>query len=440
MVLAQMLMPSQAGTGNLDPAAAGALKGSTSDAPGGIQVIDPIEENAPAFGSLLTELKNLEVLGEQASSADPNTLIKIRIETGPGAAGAQTEERGTNLPAAGKVLPDAATLPVRPGLSARPLEPVDPASTQAMLPSSELQQAELQMEIVVQEPKSSEMRITATSAAEGANAIAKSGGVEVAAMLQSSSVPPASSATISSSAPTSAAPTATSPAVTGNTDAPLRAEGLMPTTTANATGSGVQMSGGSASGGEQQGEQQGERQTQANPASRGPIITFSLESTPTAILAAPTASATAASGFAQVLSQPLALLGQPAQWAQPLAERLAGLATRGANTAEIRLHPPSLGALEVRITVANDQASIFVASANPEVREALQQAMPRLDDLLSGLGIELAESEIAERHAEGFQANADGRQSADPEAAAEQGAELRDEPTESRLGLLDTWA
>jgi flagellar hook-length control protein FliK len=94
----------------------------------------------------------------------------------------------------------------------------------------------------------------------------------------------------------------------------------------------------------------------------------------------------------------------------------------------------------VRITVANDQASVFVASGNPEVREALQQALPRLGDLLSGLGIELAESEIADRQAEGFQADAEGRQSADPETATEPGAELRNEPAESRLGLLDTWA
>ena len=210
----------------------------------------------------------------------------------------------------------------------------------------------------------------------------------------------------------------------------------MSSATADTTGSGAQMSGGSASGGEQQGERPG----QANTGSRGPTITFSLENTPPANLAAPTASTPAASGSVQILSQPLPLLGQPAQWAQPLAERLAGLTTRGANSAEIRLHPPSLGQLEVRITLSNDQASVFVASSNPEVREALQQALPRLDDLLSGLGIELAESEIAERQAERFQADADGRQSADPESAAEQGGELRSEPTESELGLLDTWA
>jgi flagellar hook-length control protein FliK len=436
MMLAQMLMPSQAGTGTLNPTASGALKGSTSDAPNGSQAIDPIEESAPAFASLLTELKNLEALAEPAGGLDPNTLIKIRVATGAAAVGTESEDSGTNLPAPGKVMPDTATLAASPGLPTLPLETVDPANSHLMSSNPEREQDGLQMEIVVSEPKPSELQTTASGTTEPANARANPGGAEVAALLQAASVPPASTAATTGSAPTSTAPPATSAAAAGNTEAPLRAEGLMPTTTANGTGSSAQLSDGKAGSG----EQQGERQTQANPASRGPTITFSLENTPSATQAAPTASATTTSGSAQVLSQPLTLLGQPAQWAQPLAERLAGLATRGANTAEIRLHPPSLGQLEVRITVANDQASVFVASGNPEVREALQQALPRLDDLLSGLGIELAESEIADRQAEGFQADAEGRQSADPETAAEPGAELRNEPAESRLGLLDTWA
>ena len=183
------------------------------------------------------------------------------------------------------------------------------------------------------------------------------------------------------------------------------------------------------------------RQAQPNLSGRGPAITFSLEGLPSASPAtAVPPGATAASATGPALSQSLILSGQPAQWAQPLAERLAGLATRGANTAEIRLHPPSLGQLEVRITLANDQASLFVASANPEVREALQQALPRLDSLLSSLGIELAESEIAERQADGFQAGADSQTGTEAEGSGETAEQRSDRAQNQKLGLIDTWA
>ena len=94
----------------------------------------------------------------------------------------------------------------------------------------------------------------------------------------------------------------------------------------------------------------------------------------------------------------------------------------------------------MRITLNNDQATLFVASANPEVREALQQALPRLDNLLNGLGIELAESEIAERQADGFQSDADDRAGAESGGTGESSEHPDERPARERLSLLDTWA
>jgi flagellar hook-length control protein FliK len=209
-----------------------------------------------------------------------------------------------------------------------------------------------------------------------------------------------------------------------------------------AGGSAKLDAGGDRATGENQGERGGDRQAQPNLNPRGPSITFSLDGLPNATLATVGTSAVPSPiTSSPLLSQSLTLLGQPSQWAEPLAQRLAGLATQGANTAEIRLHPPSLGQLDVRITLANDQATLFVASANPEVREALQQALPRLDDLLSGLGIELAESEIAERQADGFQAEGgDNQPDSEPNSGGEPGEQSSEQPGSNRLGMLDTWA
>ncbi|MGE0623956.1 MAG: flagellar hook-length control protein FliK [Pseudomonadales bacterium] len=145
-------------------------------------------------------------------------------------------------------------------------------------------------------------------------------------------------------------------------------------------------------------------------------------------------------------AESLRLLDLPAQkthWPEPLAERLAALVGRGGtpgiNTADVRLNPTHLGRLEVRITVHHDQASVWVASASPEVRDALQQALPRLDSLLDNLGIRLADAQVSDRSFEGFfrqpQAGAAAGQSPDAEPADPAGAR----PV-VRLGLLDYWA
>ena len=136
----------------------------------------------------------------------------------------------------------------------------------------------------------------------------------------------------------------------------------------------------------------------------------------------------------------LPLTGDPAQWPNTLSRHLAGLVTRGVNTADIRLAPPNLGHLEVRITVQQDQASVWVASANADVREALQHALPRLDSLLDNLGIRLADASVSDQQFDGFfeqQSRSD--QDADAEAGGSDSLSHGHRPPE-RLGLLDYWA
>ena len=100
------------------------------------------------------------------------------------------------------------------------------------------------------------------------------------------------------------------------------------------------------------------------------------------------------SGLLQSLD--LSLPSDKAQWTEPLAQRLAWLIHKGADTAELRLNPPHLGRVEVRISVQGDQASVWLSAANPEVREMLEQALPRLDGLLEDSGLELADAGITE--------------------------------------------
>jgi flagellar hook-length control protein FliK len=59
----------------------------------------------------------------------------------------------------------------------------------------------------------------------------------------------------------------------------------------------------------------------------------------------------------------------------------------------------------VRLSIANDQASLSFASPHAAVRDAIQASLPRLQDMLQGLGISLGNVSVG---AEGFgQANPD---------------------------------
>nr|WP_276315790.1 flagellar hook-length control protein FliK [Parashewanella hymeniacidonis] len=71
------------------------------------------------------------------------------------------------------------------------------------------------------------------------------------------------------------------------------------------------------------------------------------------------------------------------------------MVNNGMGQAEIRLDPPELGHMMVRIQVQNDQTQVQFQVANPAARELLEQATPRLRDMLAEQGMNLADSEVS---------------------------------------------
>lgn len=76
--------------------------------------------------------------------------------------------------------------------------------------------------------------------------------------------------------------------------------------------------------------------------------------------------------------------GEP--FPQALGERVAWMIDREVGTAQLRLNPPQLGPVEVRVQVSGDQASVSFAAHNLAARDALEQAMPRLREMLGAQG------------------------------------------------------
>lgn len=82
-------------------------------------------------------------------------------------------------------------------------------------------------------------------------------------------------------------------------------------------------------------------------------------------------------------------------WAEDVGNRLIWMANRSESRAELMLTPPSLGKLEVSIQVSGDQTTAHFVAATPAAREALEQAMPRLRELLQLAGINLGQTDVS---------------------------------------------
>ena len=78
-------------------------------------------------------------------------------------------------------------------------------------------------------------------------------------------------------------------------------------------------------------------------------------------------------------------------WDAEVGQKIVLMANRQESRAELTLTPPHLGRVEVSITLNGDQTSAAFVSASPAAREALEQALPRLREILAESGITLGQ-------------------------------------------------
>lgn len=126
--------------------------------------------------------------------------------------------------------------------------------------------------------------------------------------------------------------------------------------------------------------------------------------TPTAVAAAE--SPPQSQVHSQVRSPtPLPLQHAPQDPAFPgeLANRLQVFARNGMNEATLQLHPAELGRLQVSITTEGDQARVLFVADNAAAREAIEQSLPRLRELLAQSGLQLAHSDVSDQSLAGSQ-------------------------------------
>ncbi|WP_338363086.1 flagellar hook-length control protein FliK [uncultured Pseudoalteromonas sp.] len=81
--------------------------------------------------------------------------------------------------------------------------------------------------------------------------------------------------------------------------------------------------------------------------------------------------------------------------AKMLQERVSSMLSISNKEAEIRLDPPEMGSMQIRIRSDAEQAQINFVVQNQQAKEALEQSMPRLREMLAEQGIDLGESAIS---------------------------------------------
>lgn len=137
-----------------------------------------------------------------------------------------------------------------------------------------------------------------------------------------------------------------------------------------------------------------------------------------------------------------------AGWDQAVGQKVTWMVSGGIQSASLTLNPPDLGPMQVVLSVHNQQADATFITAQPEVKQALEAAMPKLREMMEQAGIQLGQATVntgmpnQQQNANGQQARGSssrgtfGKDDEDDVAIAAAGAAT---VTQSGVGLVDTF-
>ena len=94
----------------------------------------------------------------------------------------------------------------------------------------------------------------------------------------------------------------------------------------------------------------------------------------------------------QILDKPINITKPEA--ATELANKVQVMVNQNRMIAEIRLDPPDLGQMQIKIAMQGDTATVNIVVQSQQARETLEHATPRLKELLEEQGIELGQSSV----------------------------------------------
>ena len=88
--------------------------------------------------------------------------------------------------------------------------------------------------------------------------------------------------------------------------------------------------------------------------------------------------------------------GQPG-WDVEVGNRLRWMVGQNNSGLELRLNPPELGSIEVKLATEGERTNVTFFAANPAAREALELALPRLREMFADSGMQLANADVSDQ-------------------------------------------
>lgn len=125
-------------------------------------------------------------------------------------------------------------------------------------------------------------------------------------------------------------------------------------------------------------------------------------------------------------------VGSPT-WSETVMQRVMWMSSQNLQQAEIQLDPPELGSLQVRISVQSDQTTVSFTSPHGVVRDALDQHLPRLRELMSEQGVNLVDVDVSEQ---GANQHSQQNSVAEPDSSGQQSVDQESELAEQEQGQL----
>ena len=152
--------------------------------------------------------------------------------------------------------------------------------------------------------------------------------------------------------------------------------------------------------------------------------------------------ATAAAGAAERITPQI---GTNA-WNHAIGQKVVWMIGNEQQSASLTLNPPDLGPLQVVLSVSSTQANAQFYASQPEVRQALEAALPKLREMLGDAGIQLGQANVntgTPQHQGGYASGQSSAPSAPPSTTySTEAVAVTSAPTIRivREGLVDTFA
>ncbi|MDV7103216.1 flagellar hook-length control protein FliK [Vibrio sp. TH_r3] len=83
---------------------------------------------------------------------------------------------------------------------------------------------------------------------------------------------------------------------------------------------------------------------------------------------------------------------------EKLSDQIQMMMSKNLKNIDIRLDPPELGRMHIRMTMNGDTAAVQFTVANQQARDMVDQAMPRLREMLNQQGIQLSDTSVQQQN------------------------------------------